>query len=104
MLIAGIPLARKKGMKPCESCGNIYEKSFEIVLGGQSHVFDSFECAIHKLAPRCGHCEIAVVGHGVETGGQIYCCAHCADTSRMKDIQDQPETTADPRPPSVSRH
>lgn len=91
-------------MKTCETCGNSYEKAFEIVMGEQSYFFDCFECAVHKLAPRCKRCECTVIGHGVETGGQIFCCAHCADTSQVKDIQDQPESTADQRSPSVSHH
>ena len=36
-------------MAPCEVCGNNYDKSFEIILGGKSHTFDSFECAIQAL-------------------------------------------------------
>jgi hypothetical protein len=38
----------------CEVCGNTYDKTFTIVAhDGGEHVFDSFECAIHALAPRC---------------------------------------------------
>jgi hypothetical protein len=29
-------------MGRCETCGNEYEKTFEITVAGQSHVFDSF--------------------------------------------------------------
>jgi protein-arginine kinase activator protein McsA len=39
-------------MEPCEVCGNEYDKAFEVRLAGQAHTFDSFECAIHALAPR----------------------------------------------------
>jgi len=28
--------------------------------------FDSFECAIHALAPTCENCGIRIVGHGLE--------------------------------------
>ena len=38
--------------------------------------FDSFECAINAMAPRCAHCDCRVIGHGVEAAGKIYCCAH----------------------------
>jgi hypothetical protein len=31
------------------------------------------------LAPRCAHCDCTVIGHGVERGPTIYCCAHCAE-------------------------
>lgn len=65
-------------MPQCEVCGNEYDKAFEITMGGNRHVFDSFECAIHRLAPICAHCGCKIVGHGVETVGQCYCCANCA--------------------------
>ena len=37
-------------MGQCEVCGNEYDKTFEVVAAGQRHVFDSFECAAHRLA------------------------------------------------------
>jgi hypothetical protein len=68
-------------MGTCESCGNDYDKSFEVVMDDKHHVFDSFECAIHALAPQCKHCHCHIIGHGVESGGAFYCCAHCAEQS-----------------------
>ncbi len=68
-------------MAICEVCGNEYSNSFEVKKGGETYTFDSFECAIHKLAPECGHCKCKVIGHGIEKGGAIYCCQHCADES-----------------------
>ena len=65
-------------MTACEVCGNDYDKAFEVRMAGVTHVFDSFECAIHRLAPTCSHCGCRIVGHGVEAGGEIYCCASCA--------------------------
>jgi hypothetical protein len=65
-------------MAICEVCGNDYELAFEVVTAGQTHTFDSFECAIHKLAPVCEHCHCKIIGHGVEADGALYCCAHCA--------------------------
>jgi hypothetical protein len=66
-------------MARCELCGNEYDKAFSITMsGGDAHTFDSFECAIHVLAPTCPHCGCRIVGHGVEENGSIYCCAHCA--------------------------
>ncbi|HEY2922134.1 MAG TPA: hypothetical protein VGK77_24400 [Candidatus Binatia bacterium] len=65
-------------MPQCETCGNHYDKAFQVVLAGKSHTFDSFECAIHQLAPVCAHCHCRIVGHGVESDGAMYCCAHCA--------------------------
>lgn len=64
-------------MARCEVCGNEYDKSFEITFGGKKYVFDSFECAIHALAPTCAHCGCRVIGHGLEVGNVIYCCASC---------------------------
>jgi hypothetical protein len=65
-------------MATCESCGNEYDMPIEVTTAGQTHVFDSFECAIHKLAPRCEHCGVTVIGHGVQANGHFFCCAHCA--------------------------
>ncbi len=62
----------------CEVCGNEYALAFQIITAGETHVFDCFECAIHRLAPVCEHCGCKVVGHGVEGGGRFFCCAHCA--------------------------
>jgi hypothetical protein len=76
-------------MAKCEVCGNDYDKAFEVKTGGRSHVFDSFECAIHALAPRCAHCGCMVIGHGAEAGGKMYCCAHCAKQSGVRGIDDR---------------
>jgi hypothetical protein len=65
-------------MARCDSCGNDYDKPFQVILRGRTYTFDSFECAIHALAPTCAHCQCKIVGHGVEAGTSIYCCAHCA--------------------------
>ena len=76
-------------MAKCDICGNDYDKSFTIQMAGREHTFDSFECAIHKLAPKCPRCECRVIGHGVETGGAIYCCAHCAKESGATGVDDR---------------
>jgi len=65
-------------MARCEVCGNDYDKAFEVRVGGRAHTFDSFECAIHKLAPQCAHCGCRIIGHGVEAEGRMFCCANCA--------------------------
>ena len=76
-------------MPTCAVCGNDYDKAFEVVLAGRRHVFDSFECAIHALAPRCAHCSIRIVGHGVESGDAYYCCAHCAQAAGVRGVEDR---------------
>jgi hypothetical protein len=73
----------------CETCGNEYDKAFEVVAAGAHHVFDCFECAIKALAPHCEHCACNVIGHGVEAGGRFYCSAHCARTAGVKEIRDR---------------
>ena len=73
----------------CEVCGNDYDKAIEIIAQGNSHYFDSFECAIHALAPECGHCGCRVIGHGVEAGDEVYCCASCAERSGVRGIRDR---------------
>ena len=42
-------------MATCDVCGNDYDKAFQVTRGG---------CMI--------------IGHGVEAGGEMYCCASCA--------------------------
>jgi len=76
-------------MATCEVCGNDYDKSFEVVVQGESHTFDSFECAIHALAPRCEHCQCRIIGHGVESDGAMFCCAHCAEHSGVVGMRDR---------------
>ena len=65
-------------MARCDVCGNDYDKSFEVRGPRGNGTFDSFECAIHKLAPKCAHCGCMVIGHGIEADGTFYCCANCA--------------------------
>ena len=76
-------------MAKCDVCGNDYDKSFEIIQAGESHVFDSFECAIHALAPECDHCGCRIIGHGMEGGGRYFCCANCAKQSGVSDLKDR---------------
>jgi hypothetical protein len=76
-------------MGTCETCGNTYDKAFEVVMRGQIHVFDSFECAIQMLAPRCAHCGCRIIGHGVEERGSFFCCAHCAHQRRADEVRDR---------------
>jgi hypothetical protein len=52
-------------MTTCETCGNDYDKPFKVVMKGEA--FDSFECAIHALAPSCkvrhaNRCGVFLIG------------------------------------------
>ncbi|MFA9479795.1 hypothetical protein ACERK3_16025 [Phycisphaerales bacterium AB-hyl4] len=76
-------------MGVCEQCGNDYDKTFEVSLKGEAHTFDSFECAIEALAPRCAHCGVRIVGHGIEAKDKFYCCAHCAEHEGVQQARDR---------------
>ena len=75
-------------MAQCEVCGNEYYLSFEVIAVGNRHIFDSFECAIHKLAPVCEHCGCKIIGHGVESKGRVFCCANCARQKGVTELKD----------------
>ena len=76
-------------MANCETCGNDYDGSFEVTLGGTTHTFDSFECAIQTLAPLCEHCGVRIIGHGLEKSGRMFCCNHCAEGEGVKELRDR---------------
>jgi phage terminase large subunit GpA-like protein len=66
-------------MAKCDLCGNDYWMAFEVrTVNGAKYTFDSFECAVQKLAPVCEHCNCKIIGHGAEVDGRFFCCAHCA--------------------------
>jgi hypothetical protein len=76
-------------MAQCEVCGNDYYLSFEVVTAGNNrHVFDCFECAVHRLAPVCSHCECKIIGHGIEAQETFFCCVHCARQSGVSGVKD----------------
>ncbi len=69
-------------MDRCVVCGNVYDRAFRVETADHStYAFDSFECAIQALAPRCEHCACRIIGHGVDRGTAIFCCDHCARAS-----------------------
>lgn len=65
-------------MGTCVNCGNDYSGSFTIKMKEGTYEFDCFECAISALAPECEHCGTKIIGHGVQKGEDIFCCASCA--------------------------
>lgn len=84
-------IVQKGGIKmtQCEKCGNEYDKAFEVVMNGSPHTFDSFECAINALAPKCQNCGNRILGHGIEAKGNLYCCAHCAHQKGVRGVEDR---------------
>ena len=76
-------------MQTYHCCGNTYRNSFDVTKDGKTYHFDSFECAIHALAPTCRQCGCRVLGHGVEgKEGEIFCCAHCARHAGVEGVVD----------------
>ena len=76
-------------MGTCTTCGNDYDKSFDVLMEGQTYTFDSFECAIHKLAPTCQHCGCRIVGHGLEANDTFFCCDNCASNAGVSGLKDR---------------
>jgi hypothetical protein len=65
-------------MAPSEIYSNPYDESFEVCLGSETQVFDSFECAFYAVAPLCAHCGCRVSQYGIEVGGLFFCRSACA--------------------------
>jgi hypothetical protein len=76
-------------MPTCDYCGNDYDKAFQVTKEGQSYQFDSFECAIARLAPVCEQCKLRIIGHGLEAGGRFFCCDHCAEKAGVQGLKDR---------------
>ena len=76
-------------MAKCDACGNDYDKSFEVRKGGRTYIFDSFECAIHRLAPAREHCGVRIIRHGLEKDGRMFCCDHCAEQKGVTELRDR---------------
>jgi hypothetical protein len=79
-------------MSICKQCGNDYHNTFVITMNGESHTFDSFECAIAQLAPSCEQCGNRIIGHGVEALKHVYCCAHYAHLDGVSGTVDHVRT------------
>lgn len=76
-------------MTTCDTCGNDYDKTFTLTQGDRSGTFDSFECAAQAMAPTCGHCGCRILGHGVEAGAEVFCCASCARHAGADGVTDR---------------
>ena len=76
-------------MAKCDACANDYDKSFQVVTRVKTYTFDSFECAIHMLAPSCAHCGVRIIGHGLEKADLMFCCDHCAEQAGVKELRDR---------------
>jgi hypothetical protein len=71
----------------CEICGNSNTQCFEVRLGGERHIFDSFECAMSAFSPRCGYCNCQILGHSIVLGKKIYCSYQCANDDHTREYE-----------------
>ena len=78
--VPGVSVALREHMKTCETCKNSYDKTFDVSIGGTTHTFDSFACAIYALAPHCHQCKAR---------GQYFCCANCARQAGITETVDR---------------
>ncbi|MDO9184358.1 MAG: hypothetical protein Q7U04_18225 [Bacteriovorax sp.] len=62
----------------CVNCGLNIEKDYILLINGQEFTFDSFECAVNFVAPRCKHCNAIIINSGVEMDGEIFCNSQCS--------------------------
>lgn len=77
----------------CAVCHNEYDKTFDVIMDGRRFTFDCLECAIEEIAPRCAHCGCKIIGHGVESAGEYFCCAHCAHRKGIPEARDRIDVT-----------
>jgi hypothetical protein len=85
-------------MDRCDVCGNEYERCLRVTQDGKTQTFDSFECAIHAMAPVCAHCGCRVIGHGIAAAGATtYCCANCARHAGVQGAVDATDSAGGPR-------
>lgn len=75
-------------MGKCATCGNVYAGTFTVEQGSERYEFDSFECAIQKLAPECRTCGCRILGHGHEADQGMFCSAHCARSWGIDGLRD----------------
>lgn len=74
-------------MAICRTCGNNYDGGMEVLIAGKAISFDSFECAIHMLAPSCESCGIRILGHGIQKDDRMFCSSHCARAQGVEGSQ-----------------
>ena len=64
-------------MGKCAQCGNNYDQSFEVTMGGRTLTFDSFECAICRARAGLPPLRRKVLVHG-DLCGPVK-CAQCGN-------------------------
>lgn len=61
----------------CMNCGLNIEKDYILYINGTEFSFDSFECAINFVAPRCAHCNKIILDRGIKHDDEIFCNPFC---------------------------
>lgn len=70
----------------CMNCGVNIEKDYILFINGAEYTFDSFECAVNFVAPRCTNCNTIIMGHGIKSADNIYCSSSCAHAENYSPI------------------
>ena len=70
----------------CVNCGVNIEKDYILFINGSEFTFDSFECAINFVAPRCLNCNTIVMGRGVQMGNDIFCSKECSKSENYTPV------------------
>lgn len=70
----------------CDNCGINIEKDYILYINGTEYTFDSFECAINFVAPRCSNCNSVVMGRGIKAAGEVFCSTSCSQAEHYLPI------------------
>lgn len=70
----------------CINCGLNIEKDYILFINGKEFIFDSFECAINFVAPRCAHCNSVIVSREIRHSDEIFCSASCSEEANHSSI------------------
>lgn len=61
----------------CEKCGLNIEKDYILFINGKEFTFDSYDCAVNFVAPRCAHCNSIIAHREIKHREEAYCSQYC---------------------------
>ena len=70
----------------CVNCGSNIEKDYILFINGAEFVFDSFECAVKFVAPRCAHCNSIIMGKGFSKSDELFCSVSCSNETNFSPL------------------
>jgi DNA-directed RNA polymerase subunit RPC12/RpoP len=76
-------------MGKCAHCGNDYDQSFTVTMGGRTMIFDLVRMRDRRDGTVCPRCGVRIVGHGVQHVTTIFCCVHCAKHEGISGLRDR---------------